>query len=106
VGWSSKFRSTWGVQFWGLLLIAASFLVLQLYSVRELLAAELIFALVFLSLAALGAALYFLGAIVERGPHKTQTRLQAVPEFLRRGYNGLEVSRRWFHNVHAIHAHK
>jgi len=81
----------------GLLSMLAVFLVLQVYFVRELIAAELLFALGFAVLMVLGGIVYLIGAIGERGLDWTEAGIRVTADFARRGYAGLEeLSRKPF----------
>jgi hypothetical protein len=64
--------------------------VLQLYFVRELLAAELLFGLAFAILLAIGAIIYLAGALGERGLAFAEIGMRAISDSARRGYIGLE----------------
>ena len=69
----------------------------QLYFVRELLAAELLFALGFGVLFALSGLLYLIGAISERGFDWTEVGVRVIASSARRGYAVLEeISRKPF----------
>jgi len=69
----------------------------QLYFVRELLAAELLFALVFAVIFVLGGLFYLVGAISERGFDWTEVGVRVVASSARRGYAALEeISRKPF----------
>jgi len=74
----------------GMISILAVLFVLQLYFVRELLAAELLFGLAFALLLAIGAMIYLAGAIGERGLAFAEVGIRVVSDATRRGYNGLE----------------
>jgi hypothetical protein len=74
----------------GLTLILAVFLFLQLYFVRELIAAELLFGLGFLVLLALIAVFYTIGSIGERSFNWMEAGARAVAPFARRGYTKME----------------
>ena len=79
------------------LAVLAVILILQIYFVRELLAAELLFGLGFAVLLALGALFYVVGAIGERGLDWAEAGLRVTADVVRRGYTGLEeVSRKPF----------
>jgi hypothetical protein len=81
----------------GLVSIAAAFFILQLYFVRALIAAELIFAMLFLVILAVVAVSYVLGTIGERGLEWTEVGVRAVAGSAKRGYVALEeVSKRPF----------
>jgi hypothetical protein len=81
----------------GLLSIVAIFFILQLYFVRELIAAELIFGLLFLGILALVGVSYVLGTIGERGLEWTEVGVRAIAGSARRGYIALEdLSKRPF----------
>ncbi len=83
------------------LTILAVFLILQIYFVRELLAAELLFGLAFAVLLAFGALFYVVGAIGERGLDWTEAGVRAIAPYARRGYVALEdLSRKSFRNPH------
>jgi len=99
--------TSWGAEIWGVLLILASLLVSQLYAVRELLAAELIFAVLFLAMAAFGIGMYLIGALGERGVDATRERFHAAARFLGEAYRNLEAAtQRVFHRHHEPHAAK
>lgn len=74
----------------GMWTILAVFVVLQAYFVRELLAAELLFGLVFAALLALGAVAYVLGTVGERGLDWTEAGVRFVGASARRGYGAIE----------------
>jgi hypothetical protein len=69
-----------------LLAIAAVFVVLQLYFVRELIAAELLFGLGFAVLFFLAAVFYVVGAIGERAIDVTKVGAHVVADSAHRGY--------------------
>ena len=82
----------------GLLSLAAAFFILQLYFVRELLAAELLFGMAFAALLALGGLFYVLGAIGERGFDWTEAGVRTLAVSARRGFVTLEeISRKAMH---------
>lgn len=71
--------------------------VLQLYFVRELLAAEMLFGLGFVALLLLGAVVYLLGTLGERGLAWSEARVRIVAQSARRGLSTVEeISRRPF----------
>ena len=71
--------------------------VLQMYFVRELLAAELLFGLLFAALLALGGICYLVGVIGERCLDWAEVGVRVLAQSARRGYNGLEdLSRKSF----------
>src|SRR5271168_797255 len=77
-------------------ILAVSF-VLQLYFVRELLAAELLFALGFGVLFILASTAYLLGAAGERVWYLAEAGIRVAARSARRGYVGLEeISRKSF----------
>jgi hypothetical protein len=81
----------------GLLSMLAVFFVLQVYFVRELIAAELLFAMGFAVLMVLGGIVYLIGAIGERGLDWAEAGIRVSTDFARRGYAGLEeLSRKPF----------
>jgi hypothetical protein len=85
---NSRVRST---MFW----ILGVLFVLQLYFVRELLAAELLFGMAFAALLALGGLFYVLGAIGERGFDWTEAGVRTLAVSARRGFVTLEeISRK------------
>lgn len=86
---------------------SSSLLILGVYPMRELMAAELLLALGFLFVTVCGLAFCFLGALATRGAEITDEQAGAFTQVVQRGYNDLErTSRKWFHNVRASHAHK
>jgi hypothetical protein len=79
----------------GLLSIAAAFFILQLYFVRALIAAELIFVLFFLVILAVVGIAYVLGSIGERGLAWTEVGVRALAGSAKRGYLAMEeISKR------------
>ena len=91
----------------GGLIAVASLLIFQIYAVRELLAAELLFAMVFAFLGVLGTVFYFIGSIAERGAMTAEASLRAVATCVRHGWRDLEeVSRRWLGQAGAVHARR
>jgi hypothetical protein len=74
----------------GMVSVLAILFVLQLYFVRELLAAELLFGLGFGVLFALGAIIYLAGALGERGLALAEVGIRVISDGARRGYSGLE----------------
>jgi hypothetical protein len=83
----------------GMWAILAVFVTLQAYFVRELLAAELLFALGFVVLLLLGAIAYFLGTLGERGLDWTEAGVRVVASSARRGYGALEELGRTFRRL-------
>jgi hypothetical protein len=81
----------------GLVAVAAAFFILQLYFVRALIAAELIFVMVFLVILAVVGISYVLGTIGERGLEWAEIGVRAVAVSAKRGFVALEdVSKRPF----------
>ena len=74
----------------GLWSILAGFLILQIYFVRELLAAELIFALVFAVFAVLAIVFYIVGVIGERGVDLVEAGARFVAPLARRSFSSFE----------------
>jgi hypothetical protein len=82
----------------GLYTILAVFLLLQVYFVRELLAAELLFAVPFAVLLLLGGVVYLTGFVAERGLDVAEAGVRMIAEYTRGGFEGLEdISRKPFH---------
>jgi hypothetical protein len=83
----------------GALSVLAVFFVLQIYFVRELLAAELLFGMGFAVLFLLGLTIYAVGAIGERGLDGAEAGVRVISNSARRGYASLEeISRKSFRN--------
>ena len=83
----------------GMLSILAIFFVLQIYFVRELLAAELLFGMGFAVLFFLGLTIYTVGAIGERGLDVAEVGVRLISNSARRGYASLEeISRKSLRN--------
>jgi hypothetical protein len=81
----------------GLLLVIAIFFVFQLYFVRELLAAELLFGLGFAVLLAVGALAYLVGSLGECGLDFAEVGVRVIGDSARRGFSALEeISRKQF----------
>jgi hypothetical protein len=83
---------------WGL----AIFLVLQLYFVRELIAAELLFGVLFAFLLALAGLFYVVGTIGVNGLNWAEMGVRVVASSARRGYSALEeISKKPFRHPHS-----
>jgi len=82
------FRAAWQNAKFRKRLISAVvvFIVLQMYFVRELIAAELLFGLVFAILFVMGVIFYVVGAIGERGLDWAEVALRFFADAARRGY--------------------
>jgi hypothetical protein len=81
----------------GTLAIVAAIVIFQLYFVRELIAAELLFAGGFAVLLILCGIFYLVGVVGERGLDWAEAGLRVTAEVARRGYASLEeVSRKPF----------
>jgi len=81
----------------GTLAVLGVFFFLQIYFVRELLAAELLFGVAFGALLFIGGAAYLLGAIGERGLDVTEAGIRVLARSARRGYSMVdELSRKQF----------
>ena len=79
----------------GTTLIVAAVAIFQLYFVRELLAAELLFAGAFAVLLVVGGIFYLVGVVGERGLDWAEASVRIAAETARRGYAGLEeISRK------------
>jgi hypothetical protein len=73
------------------------FFFLQIYFVRELLAAEMLFALAFGVVLVIGGTAYLLGALGERGLDMTEAGIRVLARSARRGYSLMdELSRKPF----------
>jgi hypothetical protein len=80
----------------------AIFFVLQLYFVRELVAAELLFGILFVFLFSLAALCYAVGTIGVNGREWAEIGARAVASSARRGYSALEeVSKKPFRHPHS-----
>jgi hypothetical protein len=73
--------------FKGLLMFLAVLFTLQIYFLRELLAAELLFGLGFAISLLLGGIVYLVGAIGERGLDWMEAGLRVIADSARRGYS-------------------
>lgn len=81
----------------GMLTTLAILFFFQLYFVRELLAAEILFGMVFGALLIIGGTAYLLGAIGERGLDLTEAGIRVLARSARRGYSVVdELSRKPF----------
>jgi hypothetical protein len=81
----------------GMFSVVAVFFVLQMYFVRELLAAELLFGLGFAVLLMLGLIFYAVGTVGEKGLDWAEAGVRVISTSARRGYAGLEeISRKPF----------
>jgi hypothetical protein len=81
----------------GMFLALAILFVFQLYFIRELLVAELLFAVGFAILLVLGGIFYLVGAIGERGLDWAEAGVRVIGDSARRGYSSLEeISRKPF----------
>ncbi len=80
----------------GMLNVIASFFALQLYFVRELLAAELLFGLGFIALLVLGSLAYLIGSAGARGLKLAEAPVRVISHSARRGFSNLEINRKPF----------
>ena len=81
---------------WGL----AIFLVLQMYFVRELIAAELLFGMLFLVLFAIASLFYIVGTVGIEGRAWAEAGARVVATSARRGYSQLEeISKKPFRHL-------
>jgi hypothetical protein len=74
----------------GMISLLTALFVLQLYFVRELVAAELLFGLAFAVLFTIGAIIYLAGALGEQGLAFAEVGIRLISSAARRGYSGLE----------------
>ncbi len=80
----------------------AILLVLQLYFVRELIAAELLFGVLFVALFLIVTVCYLIGTVWENGLTWAEMGARAVASFTRRSYSTLEeLSKRPFRHPHS-----
>lgn len=92
---NKKIRNRLG---WGLAIL----IVLQLYFVRELLAAELLFGILFVFLFSLAALCYAVGTVGVYGREWAEVGGRAVVSSARRGYSTLEeISKKPFRHPHS-----
>lgn len=83
---------------WGL----AIFLVLQLYFVRELIAAELLFGMLFTFMLALAGLFYVVGTIGINGRDWAEAGARVAVSSARRGFSTLEeISKKPFRHPHS-----
>lgn len=76
--------------------------ILQLYFVRELIAAELLFGLVFAVMCLLAGICYLLGTIGERGLDWTEAGARVISSITRRSSGGLDqISKKPFRHPHS-----
>ena len=81
----------------GAITIVAIFFILQIYFVRELLAAELLFGMGFAVLFVMGLIFYMIGTLGERGYYLGEAGARVIASSARRGFDSLEeVSRKGF----------
>jgi hypothetical protein len=74
--------------------------ILQLYFVRELLAAELLFGIVFAVLFSIGFVVYLIGRAGERSFDWAESRTRTLAQTTRRGLSAAqEISRRTFRHL-------
>jgi hypothetical protein len=76
--------------------------VLQLYFVRELIAAELLFGALFVALFVIVSVCYLIGTVWENGLSWAEMGARVVVSFARRGYSMIEeFSKRPFRHPHS-----
>ena len=81
----------------GLMAGVAVFFVFQLYFVRELIAAELLFGMGFAILLVLGGLAYLVGTLGERGLDFAEVGVRVIGDSVRRGFSSLEeISKKAF----------
>lgn len=92
---NTKLRKRLG---WGV----AVFLVLQVYFVRELIAAELLFGLLFVVMLLLAGIFYVVGMIGERSLDWAEAGVRVAGTSARRGYAAIEeISKKPFRHPHS-----
>jgi hypothetical protein len=74
----------------GAITIIAIFFILQIYFVRELIAAELLFGMGFAVLFVMGLVFYMIGTLGERGYYLGEAGVRVVATQARRGFESLE----------------
>jgi hypothetical protein len=74
----------------GLVSAVAIFFFFQIYFVRELFAAELLFGVIFGAILILGGTAYMLGSVGERGLDVAEIGIRVLARSVRRGYNMME----------------
>ncbi len=80
----------------------AALFILQLYFVRELIAAELLFGAVFAAIFLLAGICYIIGTIGERGLDLAEIGVRAIVPTARRTYSALEeISKKPFRHPHS-----
>jgi len=78
------------------------FVILQIYFVRELIAAELLFGIAFAILFLLSAIFYVVGALGERGLDWAEAGLRVAADSARRGYEAVsELSKKSVRHPHS-----
>jgi len=78
------------------------FVILQIYFVRELIAAELLFGIAFAILLLLSAIFYVVGALGERGLDWAEAGLRVAADSARRGYDAVsELSKKSVRHPHS-----
>lgn len=88
------------------IMFTAVFLIFQLYFIRELIVAELLFSLGFVVCLALAAIFYVVGTIGERGFDLVEAGVRAASGPTRRGWAALEdFSRKSFRATRSESAH-
>jgi hypothetical protein len=105
--WARKLWAALGARRWLILAALGPLLVAPFYGAQQLLAAEVLFAVLFLLLIAFAVVLYFLGALLERGADATESGMRAAARRAWAGFHDVEATTlRWLHDRHLIHAQK
>jgi Na+-transporting methylmalonyl-CoA/oxaloacetate decarboxylase gamma subunit len=105
--WANRFARSLNMRVAGGAVVVAVLLILETYAMRELLAAEILFAIVFLFVGLIGGVFYLIGGVAERGALETEVKLRPVVPRARQGLRELEeAGRKWLAHSRIASAHR
>lgn len=102
-----RLQALWHVRALPAVIAIFALAVIQFYAMRELLAAEVLFAVAFIFVSLVVAAFYLVGSIAERGAEVVDSGIHRGTQVAQRGYHDLEhLTRKWMEGTRFFHAHR
>jgi hypothetical protein len=103
----AQLQTLWSARSVPVVIAILCLLAVQFYAVRELLAAEVLFAVAFIFLSLIVGAFYVVGHTAERGADVLDNGLHMGARQAQQGYHDLEhVTRKWIEGARIFHAHR
>lgn len=103
----TRLRLLWSVRTLPAAIAIFALVVIQFYAMRELVAAEALFAVAFIFLSLIVAGFYFVGSIAERGAEAVESGIHTGTQAAQRGYHDVEhVTQKWMEGTGFFNAHR